>query len=93
MYDIPGKASDKIAMDDASTEVYHALLCSICPVSLSKPALSYFANEGVIANRVRDWIVGMPMHGFLFPAFTDRTTDIHAALYFSKKNDAISVII
>ena len=90
MYDIPGKASDKIAMDDASTEVYHALLCSICPVSLSKPALSYFANEGVITNRIRDWIVGMPMHGFLFPAFTDRTTDIHAALYFSKKNDALN---
>jgi len=90
MYDIPGKASDKLAMDDASSEVYHALLCSICPVSLSKPALSYFANEGVITNRIRDWVVGMPMHGFLFPAFTERTTDIHAALYFSKKNDALN---
>lgn len=90
MYDVPGKTGDKISMDDASDEVYHALLCSICPVNLSKPALSYFANEGVIANRVRDWIVGMPMHGFLFPAFTERTTDIHSALYFSKKNNEIN---
>lgn len=90
MYDIPGKSSDKLSMEDASNEVYHGLLCSICPVTLSKPALSYFANEGVIANRIRDWIVGMPMHGFLFPAFTERTTDIHATLYFSKKNDALN---
>lgn len=90
MYDVPGKGNDKMEMDDASDEVYHAMLCSICPVTLSKPALSYFANEGVMANRVRDWIVGMPMHGFLFPAFTERSTDIHSALYFSKKSDDIN---
>lgn len=90
MYDIPGKTSDTITMDDASSEVYRGILCSICPVSLSKPALSYFADEGVITNRVRDWIVGMPMHGFLFPAFTDRTTNIHSLLYFSKKNDLLN---
>lgn len=90
MYDVPGKGSDKLSMDDASDKVYHAMLCSICPVTLSKPALSYFANEGVIANRIRDWIVGAPMHGFLFPAFTERSTDIHSALYFSKKSDDIN---
>ena len=36
MYDIPGRASDGTEMYDASEEVYEYLLCSICPVSLSK---------------------------------------------------------
>jgi len=33
---------------------------------------------------VQDWVVGAPENGFLFPAFTDRNTDIHNLLYFTK---------
>jgi hypothetical protein len=40
-YDVPGKTNDKILMDDASDEVYRYILCSICPVKLTKPGLSY----------------------------------------------------
>ena len=36
-------------------------------------------------NRIRDWIVEPPVKGFLFPAFSDRSTDIHSLLYFSKQ--------
>lgn len=36
VYDIPGKTSDGIEMDDASEEIYEHILCSICPVKLSK---------------------------------------------------------
>ena len=39
VYDIPGKTSDGIDMEDASDEVYNYILCSICPVTLSKPGL------------------------------------------------------
>ena len=28
----------------------------------------------------------MPLHGFLFPAFNDRSSDIHAGLYYTKKS-------
>ena len=35
-------------------------------------------------ERIRDWIVEMPDAGFLFPAFNDRSTDIHNLLYYSK---------
>lgn len=89
MYDIPGKAKDRMVMEDASQEVYHGILVSICPVSLSKAALSYKASQGIISNRERDWVVGAPMNGFLFPAFNDRTTDIHSFLYFSKKSEEL----
>ncbi len=83
-YDVPGKTTDGLAMDDASDTVYEYILCAICPVNLSKPGLSYDAELGQFHNRIRDWIVAMPATGFLFPAFNDRGSDIHAALYYSK---------
>ena len=86
-YDIPGKTSDGIEMEDASDEVYSYILCSICPVDLSKPGLSYNEMEGSFQNRIRDWVVQMPQLGFLFPAFNDRSTDLHSTLYYSKDSD------
>ena len=87
MYDIPGRASDGTEMYDASEEVYEYLLCSICPVSLSKAGLSYHAESNCIQDRIRDWVVGMPDKGFLFPAFNDRSADIHGVLYYTKKSE------
>ena len=87
MYDVPGKSSDGIEMYDASDSVYEYLMCSICPVSLSKPGLSYNAEDNKIQDRIRDWVVEVPVKGFLFPAFTDRNMDIHGVLYYSKKTE------
>ena len=86
MYDIPGKGSDDLEMFDASDEVYEYLLMSICPVSLSKAGLCYNAEDNRIEDRIRDWIVDMPDKGFLFPAFNDRSTDLHSVLYYTKKS-------
>ena len=87
MYDIPGKSSDDMEMFDASDEVYQHILMSICPVSLSKAGLSYNAEENCIQDRIRDWIVDKPDKGFLFPAFNDRSTDLHSVLYYTKKSE------
>jgi len=86
-YDIPGKTSDGLSMDDASDEVYSYILCCICPVDLSKPGLSYNEVQNTFQNRVRDWVVRMPELGFLFPAFNDRAADIHSTLYYSRDAD------
>lgn len=83
-YDVPGKTTDGLIMDDASDTVYEYLLCCICPVNLSKPGLSYDAVANEFHNRVRDWIVEMPETGFLFPAFNDRSSDLHSTLYYTK---------
>ena len=91
MYDIPGKASDGEEMFDASDEVYEFILCSICPVNLSKAGLSYDAQDNRIEDRVRDWVVDKPDKGFLFPAFNDRSTDIHSALYYTRKSNEIQL--
>lgn len=42
-----------------------------------------------IVGRNRDWVVDPPVKGFLFPAFNDRTADIHQALYFTKKPEEL----
>jgi hypothetical protein len=88
-YDVPGKTNDKIMMEDASEEVYRYILCSLCPVNLSKPGLSYNEERNQIQKRIQDWVVGMPGNGFLFPAFNDRSTDLHSVLYYSKDSEEL----
>lgn len=88
-YDVPGKASDGTQMYDASDNVFEYILCSICPVHLSKPGLCYNTETNLIENRNRDWIVEAPAKGFLFPLFNDRTTDIHGVLYYSKNAEEL----
>lgn len=88
-YDVPGKSSDGLEMDDASDYVYEHILCSICPVNLSKEGLCYNAETNSFENRIRDWIVENPEHAFLFPAFNDRNTDIHNILYYSRNSETV----
>ncbi|MDD5934166.1 MAG: DUF4317 domain-containing protein [Clostridiales bacterium] len=82
-YDVMTKTSDNQKLDE-SEEVYEYLLCAICPVTLSKPGLGYRQDENRIAPRIRDWVVDVPETGFIFPAFTDRSTDIHSLMYYTK---------
>ena len=82
-YDVIVKTSDNIKMDD-SEEVYEYILCAICPVSLSKPGLGYFDEERKIKARIRDWVVDVPSHGFLFPGFIDRSADVNTVIYYTK---------
>lgn len=88
VYDVMTKTSDKMSLDE-SEEVYTYCLCCICPVNLSKPGLSYHAEENVIANRNRDWVVEMPDTAFLYPAFNDRSCDVNEVLYYVKSTDAM----
>ena len=84
VYDIPGKSAAGDEMFDASDEVYAHIMCSICPVKMSKAGLSYNAVTNSIADRVRDWVVEQPINGFLFPAFNDRSSDIHSVFTYAK---------
>lgn len=82
-YDVMTKTTDNNALDE-SEEVFEYLLCAICPVQLSKPGLGYREDENRIGPRIRDWVVSVPDSGFLFPAFTDRSTDIHSLMFYTK---------
>lgn len=82
-YDVPCKTTDNFKTDE-SEEVYEYILCAVCPVDLSKPALGYIANEDRIGARIRDWVVGMPEIGFVFPLFDERSANIHSTLFYTK---------
>ncbi len=82
-YDVMTKTSDNSKLDE-SEEVYEYLLVSICPVTLTKPGLGYLEDENRIGPRNRDWVVGAPDTGFIFPAFTDRSADIHSSMFYIK---------
>lgn len=86
-YDVMTKTTDNNALDE-SEEVFEYLLCAICPVQLSKPGLRYREDENRIGPRIRDWVVSVPDSGFLFPAFTDRSTDIHSLMFYTKDTKA-----
>lgn len=82
-YDVLTKTSDNRRLDE-SEEVYEYMIAALCPVELSKPGLGYLENENKIGPRKRDWVVGAPENGFIFPAFNDRSTDIHAVMFYEK---------
>ncbi|HAG69931.1 MAG TPA: hypothetical protein DCL38_08155 [Lachnospiraceae bacterium] len=83
VYDVMTKTSDNIRLDE-SEEVYEYILAAVCPVSLSKPGLSYISQENRIGARIRDWVVGAPDIGFLYPAFDNRSADLNRVDYFIK---------
>lgn len=83
IYDVITKTTDNSRLDESS-EVYEHMICAVCPVELSKPGLGYQEEKNRIGLRGRDWLVGQPEIGFLYPAFSDRSSDIHAVMYYVK---------
>lgn len=84
VYDVPYRSGDGARQDDASDQVFSYVLCSICPVKLTKPALSYYVHENAFHDLKSDWVVSTPELGFLFPAFDERCTNLYNALYYSR---------
>ena len=82
-YDILKKTSDGQTLDE-SEEVYEYILGAVCPVALSKPGLGYIPGENRIGAVVRERVVEVPEIGFLFPAFDERSADIHKVDYYVK---------
>ncbi len=83
VYDVITKTSDNLKLDE-SEESYSYTICAVCPVIKSKAGLGYLEKSNTIGSRFRDWIVEAPETGFLFPAFSDRSCDIHHVGYYAK---------
>ena len=83
-YDVPYRTKGGDRQDDAGDQVYSYILCSICPITETKPALSYYMRENEFHNRQMNQLVSAPEVGFLFPAFDDRATNLYNALCYTK---------
>lgn len=82
-YDVITYTKNREKLDE-SEDVYEYLLCAICPVSLTLPGLGYDETENRIKSRVRDWVVGKPDTGFLWPAFTNRQEDRDVVEFYTR---------
>ena len=82
-YDVPFKARDGASLEDGDT-VFSYILCAVCPVKPSKPALSYCAEEKSFKLQSPGWTASAPELGFLFPAFDGRRPNIYDVLYYTK---------
>ncbi len=83
-YDIPYRGKDGATFAEASTQVYRYLICSICTVKQTRPALSFSAAEQKLLTVGAERVLAQPELGFVFPAFDDRTTNLYGALYYTR---------
>ncbi|MDD3411071.1 MAG: DUF4317 domain-containing protein [Eubacteriales bacterium] len=83
-YDVPFRNQNGEADLEQSNNVFHYILCAVCPVKQTKPTLSYYAAESEFHNRASDWVVGPPDLGFLFPAYEERGANLYRTLYYTR---------
>lgn len=83
-YDVPYRNANDENDAEQSTDVFSYILCCVCPVKQTKPALTYYASDSEFHNRAADWAVSMPELGFLFPAYEEHSANIYRALYYTR---------
>lgn len=81
-YDVPSYSKDG-EKEDSST-VFSYIICSVCPIKITKPALSFQLGENRLRSLTSDWVISPPEIGFMFPAFDHRATNIYEALYYTR---------
>jgi len=84
-YDVPTITLDQNDLEDGSETTYSYALVSVLNVTLTKPSLGYRRNEQDFSNIDREFVLGKPIAGFLYPSFTERTATLNEVLYMSKK--------
>ena len=83
-YDVPFRNMNGERDDEQSSDVFRYIVCAVCPVKLTKPALAYSAGDNLFHPSEPEWTVGAPELGFLFPAFDERCSNIYNALCYTK---------
>lgn len=79
-WDVPAKSSDGKKLEDGEV-VSKRILVSVAPVGLTKPGLEY--KDGKIMARERQWTVGKPEMGFLWPSWEGREDKKDRFTYFT----------
>ncbi len=85
-YDVFSFTKDGKKSEDA-VETFRYILCAVCPIQTTKPALSYQVKESCFRNVMADAVVSAPQVGFMFPAFDNRATNLYGVLYYTKNKD------
>lgn len=82
-YDVPcstKKGDEFLGSDD----VYEFMQCIIVPVALSKPGLAVNLTAGKVEPKELFHEIEAPVYAFLYPAFTDRASDVDHVMLYTK---------
>lgn len=82
-YDVFSYSKDGGKDEDSST-VFSYFLCTVCPVKMTKQALSYYASDKAFHNISSNAYIASPELGFMFPSFDDRAANIYNTLYYTR---------
>lgn len=77
VYDIPVKAKDKEWLE-GSEEIYDFLICTVSPMSKSRVKASQLSGVDKTRNAAvteTEYEPDKPVFGFLYPAFSERSSD------------------
>lgn len=79
-WDVPAKSSDGLTLEDGDL-VSKRILVSVAPITTTKTGLEY--KEGKIIPREKQWIVGKPEMGFLWPSWEGREDQRDRFMYYT----------
>ena len=81
---------------DGEDEIYRYILTAICPVNTSKDGFIFDSVGNEITKKVNTELIisKAPSDGFLYPAFSNRSSDINHVMYYTKnvKSPNVSVV-
>lgn len=94
-YSVMTKDKNDDEIDSAADE-FNFLVTAICPVNTGDDGLIFDDESNEIVKKTNtDLIISrVPTDGFLYPVFSDRSTDINRVMYFTKntKKPNISIV-
>lgn len=83
-YDVPGRDANGEIDNELAANVFSYVLCCVCPVKQTKPALTYFVDDSEFHNRMADWVVSAPDLGFLFPCYEEGGANLYRTLFYTR---------
>lgn len=72
--------------EEESTSVFNYIICAICPIKESKPAMYYSAFDNTFRMTDNFSLLSPPELGFMFPTFDDRAANIYKSHFYSKNS-------
>lgn len=87
-YSVPKKNKNDDFDNDNNEELYRYLLTAICPVSTSTDGFIFDKDDNEILKKINSELIidKSPSDGFLFPTFSNRSSDINHVMYYSKSS-------
>ena len=81
---------------EGEDEMYRYILTAICPVNTSKDGFVFDSVDNEITKKVNTELIisKAPSDGFLYPVFSNRSSDINHVMYYTKniKSPNVSVV-